>query len=526
MHPQILRIGLLISVSLYFMGCSTLPPGSDYPKQRSVMTLAPDATRLGQRIESATRQHAGQSGFRMISVGVDGFLMRLEAINAAERTLDLQYYIFHGDESGRLLTEALVRAADRGVQVRILVDDGETEAGDEQVFTLHAHSNIEIRVYNPWAYRGHRKMLRRLEFLLHHSRLDYRMHNKLLVADNTVALVGGRNIGDQYFQIDPESQFADDDVFVAGPLVPQLSGTFDEFWNSTLAIPTAAFARPGSIAQSRPAAHQEMIRKAGFDYEGKLARGQPFDDLVSGKTSLVWAAALVACDSPEKKKVLEGERAGSLMYQSVAQAIGQARTELLMITPYLIPSRGELNLLDERQAQGARVAILTNSLESAPDLSAHSGYAHYRKPLLLHGIELYEVRAQLDSVRGSGQSARISSYGTYALHGKLLVFDRSRVYIGSMNFDRRSHHLNTEIGLIIDSPELSQQVAARFRSMTQPESAYAVALQPASSTRSARLVWRTREGDLDTELTSEPARSHWQKFKVHLLSLLPLDGEL
>ncbi len=168
-------------------------------------------------------------------------------IDAAEKTLDLQYFIFRGDETGRLLTDALMRAADRGVRVRVLVDDGATVAGDEQIIALDAHPNIEIRIFNPFVYRGHSKMRRSIEFMLHASRLDYRMHNKLLIVDNAVALIGGRNIGNQYFQMDPDSQFADDDVFAAGPIAMQLSTTFDEYWNSRFAVPAAALDRKPAL---------------------------------------------------------------------------------------------------------------------------------------------------------------------------------------------------------------------------------------------------------------------------------------
>ncbi len=205
-------------------GCVSLPPGSDYPKTRTVALPEPEATHLGRQFADAAHEHGTKAAYRIITVGVDGFLMRMEMINTAERTLDLQYYILHEDESGRLLTEALRRAADRGVRVRLLLDDGETVSGDEQIFAIAARANVEVRIFNPFAYRGHNQFIRATEYLFNHSRLDYRMHNKLIVADNSIALVGGRNIGDQYFQIDPQSQFADDDVFVGGPIVHELSG--------------------------------------------------------------------------------------------------------------------------------------------------------------------------------------------------------------------------------------------------------------------------------------------------------------
>ena len=510
-------------------GCASFIPGKHYPKTPSTAAWTANESGLKQHFEELAREHPDASGFRLISVGVDGFLARIEMINAAERTLDVQYYIFRGDETGSLVREALRRAAQRGVHIRVLVDDADTRPGDEDLFDLRSVPNIQIRVYNPWAYRGHNSFVRGVEFLARHPRLDYRMHNKLLVVDDAVALVGGRNIGDQYFQIDPESQFADDDVFTVGAAIPELEKRFDEFWNSELAVPSEALSEQRRRApRHRPRPHltDAELEQAGFHYHDKLAAGEPFASLVSGQTSLIWAQAQVVCDSPDKKGVGDGKRAGRLTYPPIAAAVGSTQHELLMVTPYLIPEKGELRLLHERREQNTRIAFLTNSLESAPELAAHAGYMHYRPGLLRDGIELYEVRARLDSVRGSGESRRIARFGNYALHGKLLIFDRRRVYIGSMNFDRRSRNLNTEIGLLIDSPELSAQTAARFAAMTGPESAYHLLLDDDPKTHAQRLMWETRDHGQTVVYDTEPSPSRWLKLEARLLYLLPLDPEL
>ncbi|MGB8328423.1 MAG: phospholipase D family protein, partial [Steroidobacteraceae bacterium] len=412
---------------------------------------APTQTRLGAQFASAAGEHGGHSGFRIITVGVDGFLTRMQLIGAAERTLDLQYFIFRGDETGRLLTETLLRAADRGVRVRVLIDDGDTVAGDEQIIALDAHPSIEIRIFNPFAYRGHRKLLRNLEFLFNIRRLDYRMHNKLLVADNSVALIGGRNIGNQYFQMDPESQFADDDVFAAGPIAAQLSATFDEYWNSAFAIPAealrhrkgiaAALARHREREHANPGAQLQTLETGGIDYMKRVATGEPYAGLLSGRLPLVWAHAQVVCDSPDKKQVESGAKRGRLMMRSVAKSASAAKTELLMVTPYFVPADEELQLLQDLRQREVRVRILTNSLESAPEASAHAGYRRYRVGLLENGMEVCEVRSLLGSTRGSGQTVAVSRFGNYALHAKLFVFDRQQLFIGSMNFDQRSKRL-------------------------------------------------------------------------------------
>ncbi len=511
-------------------GCATAPPGSAFPKIASTALAHPDQTRLGRQFDDAARTHGGNSGFRIIAAGADGFLMRMQMINAAEHTLDLQYFIFRGDNTGQLLTAAVLRAADRGVRVRVLVDDGETMTGDEQITGLAAHSGVEIRIFNPFAYRGHVTLFRATEFMFDAARLDYRMHNKLLVVDNAIALIGGRNIGDQYFQIDPDSQFADDDVFSVGPIAQKLSSTFDEFWNNALSIPAEAltgvkFSRTALKAQRvELKAHSRGIKASGMDYVKRVASGEPFEGIVTGRLPLIWAHAQLVYDSPDKKKVENGEMVGRLMHRAVFNAALKVESELLMITPYLIPGKEGMQLVTDLRRRHVRVRILTSSLEASTVLPAQAGYMHYRVPLLENGVELYEIRSLLGNARGSGETKAISRYGHYSLHGKMFVFDRQRVFIGSMNFDQRSMHLNTEIGLIIDSPELAQQLAARFDAMVQPVNAYRLALRP--DAEGSGLVWLTQEDGHAVEYDMEPARSGWQRLNADILSLLPMDDEL
>lgn len=526
---HLLFVVLIVAV---LSGCATLPPGSDFPKTVSSALAHPEQTRLGQQFESAAREHDGNSGFRIIPVGADGFLMRMQMINAAEKTLDLQYFIFRGDETGQQLTRAVLHAADRGVRVRVLVDDGETEGGDEQIAALEAHPSIEIRIFNPFAYRGHATLLRAAEFMFNASRLDYRMHNKLLVVDNAIALIGGRNIGDQYFQIDPDSQLADDDVFAGGPIAQRLSATFDEYWNNFLSIPAEALSG-GKSSRAALKEHREELNEQhrelkadDIGYVKRVATGEPFDSIISGRLPLIWAHAQVVCDSPDKKKVENGTMVGELMRRPVADAAIAVQSELLMITPYLIPGKEGMQMFKDLRQRNVRVRVLTNSLESSTVLMAQAGYMQYRVPLLEDGVELYEIRSLLGNTRGSGQTKAISRYGNYSLHAKLFVFDRKRLFIGSMNFDQRSMHLNTEIGLIIDSPELARQIAARFDAMVQPVNSYMLVLRPNPAGGAPGLAWRTQEGGETIEYNTEPARSDWQRIKAHALSLLPLDREL
>ena len=525
-HPTLFTVVLSCLVA----GCASLrSPVDDGSKRASVAFAEPATTRSGGVFAIEARRHPGASAFHLLSVGADGFTTRVEMADTAERTLDVQYFIFRNDRTGKVIADALLRAADRGVRVRLLLDDGETASGDEDFRLLHAHPNVEVRIFNPFAYRGHDKLVRAAEFALDAGRLDYRMHNKLFVADNAIALVGGRNVADEYFQIDPKRQFADDDLFAGGPMVSQLSKRFDEFWNSELAVPVGTLAggeptrRELEAFRETLAASRDAPMPDGVDYAPRIASGRPLSDLVSGALPLTWAASQVVCDSPDKKKVDEGWRVGRLMVRPVADAATAVRSELLMITPYLVPGREGMRLFEDLRGRGVTVRLLTNSLETSTVPAAQAGYMHYRPALLRDGVELFEIRADLGDSRGSGQTAAISRYGNYSLHGKMFVFDRTKVFIGSMNFDQRSIHLNTEIGLIIDSESLARQIVDRFTAMADPKNAYRLGLQASDG---VGLTWDTEENGRPEHLRTEPARTPWQRLQVDALTLLPLDQEL
>jgi len=523
-------VGLLTCVLV--SACSSLPPGHDFPRTISAAITDSDQTKLGAQLESTAREHEGKSGFYLQSFGADGYLTRMQMINAAERSLDLQYFIFRGDDTGRLLTDAALRAADRGVRVRLLIDDGETVAGDEQIAPLASHRSIEIRIFNPFRYRGHRKTIRATEFIFNKSRLNYRMHNKLLVVDNSAALIGGRNIGDQYFQVNAEEQFADNDVFAVGPIVREISASFDEYWNNALSIPNEALTSSktshGSLKEHRELIIEEPaeVKADGIDFGKRVNSGEPFAGMISGRLPLVWAPAQLISDSPDKKSVEDGSKSGDSILPPLTRATLAVQSELLMITPYLVPGDEGMALFNDLRGRNVSVRILTNSLVSSTFLLAHSGYMGYRVPLLEAGVELFEIRAMLGNARGSGQTAAMSAHGTYSLHAKMFVFDRQSIFVGSMNFDQRSMYLNTEMGLLIESPELAQELVRRFEAMVQPANAYQVLLQPDLSGSGQHLIWRTLEGDQMVDLQEEPARSEGQAAKVNLLSILPLDSDL
>ncbi len=527
-----LRVGWppLLLAGLALCGCVTIPraPTTAGPARPEAAT---GETPLSRAFQRQNLEHQPASGFRMISAGIEGLLMRVELIDSAASTLDLQYYIFRCDDSGRLIQNALLRAADRGVRIRIITDDGETVPGDEKLLLLAAHPNIRIRVFNAFEYRGHNKVLRAGDFLLHKSRLDYRMHNKLMIADHAVALTGGRNIGDQYFQVDPESQFGDDDTVAVGPIVDALAGEFGTYWYSPEVTSADRLVIGGLTAEKLARYRAELAAPHPdnnvyeSDFTQRIRSAEPLRSILSGQSALTWAPGTLVYDSPNKKEVRDGNGFGRLMYGPVADRIGTARSELLMITPYFVPVTSEMHLLSRAHDRDVRTRILTNSLMAAPDLVAHAGYMHHRRTLLADGVELYEIRSDLGSARGSGETRKLTRYGNFALHAKIFVFDRDSLYVGSMNLDQRSVRLNTEMGLIIESGSLAEEVASRFAKLTRPENAYQVTLAPGRESKRA-LRWRTREHGADVEYASEPARSSWQRFKAHLLSLLPIDPEL
>ena len=519
---------LLATLSL--AGCASLPPAAGEPKPVTKALDPPADSPLTKAFQPLAKGHGGDSGFRMISTGIDGLTARVEMIDAAQGSLDVQSYIFRADESGNLIVQALLRAAERGVRIRILVDDGESVAGDEKILSLSAQPGFEVRIYNPLSYRGHNKFRRGAEFLFNRGRVDYRMHDKLMVADNVVAMIGGRNIGNQYFQIDPTSQFGDDDLVVAGPVVPRLSAVFDEFWNSPIVIPAQAVDRADTTERAL-AEYRAVLDGYREQLDAKHPRStedtpkQPFPDIMSGRTPLHWGSVKVVYDSPDKKDVGTGHAPGRLIYKAVAEQANAVSTELLMVTPYFVPSSEESAVLKAARERHARVRVLTNSLEAAPSLEAQSGYMNHRVPLLQEGVELYEVRALLGSTRGSGQGRAISRHGNYGLHAKMYVFDRKTSFVGSLNFDQRSKHLNTEIGLMIGSTELSGEIATRFDALTEPDNSYVVSLSENPKGRQ-HLVWTTKENGTLVHYEKEPARNAWQRTKVRLLTLLPLEQEL
>ena len=322
-------------------GCASLPPGSEFPKTASSALTRPEQTRMGRQLAEAKAEHPGTSGFRLLPVGIESFVLRMELAAAAERTLDVQYFVIQSDDTGQLLIEALLKAADRGVRVRVLLDDSGSFGRDAQIRTLAGYPNVELRLFNPFAYRGDVEFVHVAEFLGNASRLNYRMHNKVFVVDNEIGIVGGRNIGDEYFQGGRDFEFGDYDIIAAGPIINEVSKSFDAFWNSPMAIPIEALfgGTPSreDLSEYRGvlAAHHAQMIEAGAAYMRTLAAGEPLASMLSGSSRLVWARAEVIYDSPEKAKVEDGEQGGRLLRTASGRSgeAGQIGTDRRVALP-------------------------------------------------------------------------------------------------------------------------------------------------------------------------------------------------
>ncbi len=513
-----------LALALLFAGCATLPPGMDAPKPASTALANPETTTLGKSADALAKEHPGLSGFDLVVNGAASFAWHQEIAARAERTLDVQYFLLQQDDTGKLLLESLLEAADRGVRVRLLLDDAEAFDKGSMIRPLARHPNIEIRIFNPFLVRGELSFFRWAEFIVDSRRLNYRMHNKLFIGDNAIALTGGRNVGDSYFQASTTLNLGDFDLAVAGPMVRELSRTFDLYWNDRLAIPVE------NLPLGKPsAADLEACRKALAAHKEKMAtssyvRSLPKSDLLaeflSGARPLVWAEATLAYDPPDKARVeRDGER-WTLMWKRVAAAVEGAQHELIIVSPYLVPSESEMALIRRLRDRGVRVRILTNSLASTDMPIAHAGYVRYRVPLLEAGCELYEVRPVPGEPEEHGL-IRSGGSGQFGLHAKVFVIDRQRVFVGSMNFDQRSLAINTEIGLIIDSPQIADEIAGRFEGITQLANSYKLALEPGAA--GPAVEWVTEEGGKTVKFSSEPDVDAGKLALVGLLSLLPID---
>ena len=460
----------------------------------------------GERIEA--QLPSGESAYWLLDRNELALNARLALTDSAAESLDVQYFIWQEDATGNLLAGRVLDAAQRGVKVRLLLDDFGISTERSEILQLDAHPNIEVRVFNPWANRSW-GFTKAIEFLVRWSTLNRRMHNKTYIADNRFAIVGGRNIGDRYFGVYEVFVQDDLDVLVAGPIASEVSASFDAYWNDRRAYPMSVFAdSPDAVA---PLEHTESEIARAVAASGEVLRTFPVDS--DWRPFLEELAATAArgpgkliYDSPEI-----GEPTQVRLYPQFKELVASARREVLISSPYFIPDREFRDLLRSLVGRGVRVAIVTNSLQSNNHTIAHTGYRHWRREVLAAGVELYELRPD---------AAALDLYLTppvtpaaLGLHTKAVVVDGVSCFIGSPNVDPRSMSLNTEIGVVAHSEELSRRLHALITRDMAPENAWRVALDDEG--------WLSWTSDRET-LKRQPARGFKQRVTEFFLNLLPL----
>ncbi len=523
---------LICAVAAFASGCATRPPAATFD-QPVTHALPPSvATPLATALAGPERAHPGESGFRVLPNGTEALQMRIALARAATRTLDMQYYIANEDTTGKLLLAAALYAADHGVRVRMLVDDLNFKDIDSVMAALNTHDNIEIRVFNPFGSAQDSLYQRTQNFVTQIGSFTHRMHNKAMIADNQLAIVGGRNLGDEYFSASPTVQFRDIDVLAAGPVTADISTSFDEYWNDSNAYPLRALNKqkfdPQQLDQTRDELRAHWRTNAD-PYNAKPLNATPLASQISkDELGLVWARAEFKADSPAKFKLPVDDYQSPPM-QSIIELARGAQQEVLVVSPYFVPHDAGVKLLASLTERGVKVKVLTNSLAATDAVAVQAGYSPYREPLLRNGVDLYEFKP----VQGNARTGMFGSRSHASLHAKALVFDRKTLVIGSMNLDPRSAHLNSELALVIHSQPLADDVAKLFDQETAPASSYRVTLAtPPEILRwglanpQSNLVWTDEENGVVTKYTVDPNAGFYRNVMTGLFLLLPVDDQL
>ncbi|NUZ08489.1 phospholipase D family protein [Schlegelella sp. ID0723] len=504
--------------------CASLPAQGERPV--SVAIEGSSVTALG-RIALASAPEPSLSGFRLMPSGAFALSARMELARRAEQSLDVQYFLIRHDPTGKAMLRALRDAALRGVRVRLLLDDLYTSGQDELLSGLAAHENVEVRLFNPFPTRG--CLLSRFALSLPHvERLNHRMHNKLFIADGAMAVTGGRNVADEYFSRHPLANFIDLDLFVSGAVVPELGRLFDLYWNSALAYPLGSVVPPRLTLPELQAGFEEVSRPSAPpvthepDARDVLGYRPIEEELDAGRLDLIWDHAEASADMPLKGEapppgLEEASIASNRVRVAVVEHMREAKSEVMLVSPYFVPGRSGMDLITDLRSRDVRVSVLTNSLASTDQPLVHSGYRRYRRSLLELGVELYELSPIKAGREGRGLLFGKSVGG---LHSKAVVFDGLEVFVGSMNFDPRSDHYNTEIGLFIHSPRLTLQVS-RLARLAQRQASHRLQL-----TAGGALEWVTPGGADDEVHTKEPEAKLWMRFLLELLAPLAPEGML
>ena len=510
--PTKLARRLILLAALALAGCASVP--FDYPKIKSYSRAPDPNTVMGNAAAQWQQENGEESGFIGLTSGIDALGARLRMMAAAQNTIDAQYFILKNDRAGALFVGKMLLAADRGVKVRLLIDDIFSPGIDRQLTLLDSHPNIEVRMFNPVS----RNSLRYWAYLLDFGRANRRMHNKSFTVDGSMSIVGGRNIGEEYFELTQDVLFDDYEVFVLGPVVKEIGAGFDEFWNSQLAVPVAAFrARidPAELERWRQLMREEADAGAKGIYS-QAVNSTMLRDIREQRITPVPAEAVLITDSPDNLLHEVGNQELAVLAREKARRVAAAQQEVVIVTPYFIPQKEGRELIKGLVARGVRVVIITNSLASTNHVAVHGHYARYRKRLLQAGAEIYEIRAAFEGEA----TAWGHSPEQVTLHSKASVIDRQTIFVGSLNFDPRSIRLNTEMGLFIESSTVGAAFAeAVMREL--PRVTYKVDLDT-----SGNLRWTYSGGDTPVVRHKEPQASWGRRFMAGFYRTLPIENQL
>lgn len=509
----------LLAIMLGLSGCASVSTTREVSQ-----ALPASDSAFGRSVLSQAATHEGRSGFRLLPNSNEAFRARAELIRNAQSSIDLQYYIVHDGLSTRALVHELLLAADRGVRVRILLDDTTSDGLDTLIGTLAVHPNIDIRVFNPLHLGRSTAFTRAMGRLFNLSQQHRRMHNKLFMVDGSMAIVGGRNLGDEYFDAEPNLNFTDIDMLSIGPVAEQLGHSFDQYWNSALSKPISDFLWFQPDADDlRDSRHRlelsleqaRVERKALYD---RLMAYQSQPRLERWRKELIWARGQALWDAPSKV-LAQGEPDPQLLItQQLAPDLNDVHSELILISAYFVPGEYGMRYLTGKADAGVSVKLLTNSLEATDVPAVHGGYAPYRRALLEHGVQLFELRRQPgDPSASRGLSFQGSSNSS--LHSKAIVFDKRKTFVGSFNFDPRSVLWNTEVGVMVDSPKLAEYT----RELAFQGMAPALSYQP--RVEQGKVVWVTEDNGQIHTLDREPGDA-WRRFNAWISKAVGLEKML
>lgn len=505
---------VLIAVVVLQSQCTYVP--FDAKRTTTTSDDIPLTGALFERANALTESVGESSTYFPLVDGNDALGIRLDLIQQAEKTLDLQYFLLKPDRAGAVISVALLEAANRGVRVRFLLDDIFTTASDELLAYLDSHENFELRLFNPLSRRSTKTM----NFVFDFGRVNRRMHNKSMIADGTVSVFGGRNIAEEYFQLETSAEFADFDLLAIGPMVSDISKEFDTFWNDEFSVPISAIVKeidPSEISQS-DAKLDALSKQALSDVYKKALSSEYLASILNNTVAPSKTNAVLVTDTPDKLRVSvrKGQEFRTLS-NFMTEKIQASAEDVLIITPYFVPMKEEVEMYQELAASGVRVRVITNSLAATNHAYVHGGYAPHRKDLLKSGVELYEVRADAPQVLGTVPP---DSEITLTMHTKAAVFDEKTVFIGSMNFDPRSIRITTEVGIFLsDGPGASNLMNSIDQTLN--DHTYQVGLDEKGD-----LTWSWHGKGEREVLTSEPGASFLKKFVATVARYLPVRGQM